>query len=178
MTRHSVALNDMVASNTVAPDLIGRNWIGRYSYGVANDLAVRRQLCFALYSASRAATSLYRPILDELGLTYPQYLVMLALWERAPRTVRELGDELNLDSGTLSPLLKRLESAGLVARQRSAADERVVHVRLRPAGAELRRRAEPIPATLAGATGLTTAALVELRDTLTTLTRALHSATG
>ncbi|PHV64467.1 MarR family winged helix-turn-helix transcriptional regulator, partial [Williamsia muralis] len=82
-------------------------------------LRLDQQLCFALYSASRATTAAYRPILDELGLTYPQYLVLLVLWEDEPITVRRLGERLQLDSGTLSPLLKRLESAGLLVRQRT-----------------------------------------------------------
>ena len=98
---------------------------------------LNRQLCFAMYSASRAATAAYRPMLDELGLTYPQYLVMLVLWEEQPRSVRELGEELGLDSGTLSPLLKRLEALGLVERRRSAADERRVEVFLTDAGTAL-----------------------------------------
>ena len=88
-----------------------------------------------MYSASRAATAVYRPMLEELGLTYPQYLVMMVLWEDQPRSVRELGEELGLDSGTLSPLLKRLESLELVERRRSGADERRVEVLLTPAGA-------------------------------------------
>ena len=101
---------------------------------------LNRQLCFALYSASKAATAAYRPLLDELGLTYPQYLVMLVLWEDEPRSVRELGEELGLDSGTLSPLLKRLESLGLVVRRRSAADERRVEVFLTDSGTALSAR--------------------------------------
>ena len=86
---------------------------------VTGELSLARQVCFALYSASRAATALYRPLLDELGLTYPQYLVLLVLWERDGRTVSQLGDELRLDSGTLSPLLKRLAAAGLIVRDLS-----------------------------------------------------------
>jgi DNA-binding MarR family transcriptional regulator len=131
-------------------------------------MALRRQVCFALYAASRATTALYRPLLDELGLTYPQYLVLLVLWERDGRTVKELGEELRLDSGTLSPLLKRMEAAGLVARHRTAGDERVVEVRLTAAGTELQARARSVPATLVAATGLDRKTLVELRDTLTT----------
>lgn len=140
------------------------------------ELLLRRQVCFALYAASRAATALYRPVLDELGLTYPQYLVLLLLWERDGRTVKELGDELMLDSGTLSPLLKRLESGGLVTRRRSAGDERVVEVHLTRAGTSLRRRALQVPRRLAAATGLSTTELAGLRDTLTMLTGTLHDA--
>jgi len=100
-----------------------------------------RQVCFALYSASRAATAVYRPVLDELGLTYPQYLVMLVLWESEPRGVKELGGELGLDSGTLSPLLKRLEALGFVERRRSGEDERRVAIHLTSAAARRCRRA-------------------------------------
>jgi DNA-binding MarR family transcriptional regulator len=143
---------------------------------VDEELLLRRQVCFALYSASRAATALYRPLLDELGLTYPQYLVLLLLWERDGRTVKALGDELDLDSGTLSPLLKRLEAAGLVERRRSAGDERVVEVTLTAAGTALRRRARKVPAALADATGLSIAELSTLHKTLTGLAGALRAA--
>ncbi|MDI3212363.1 MarR family transcriptional regulator [Arthrobacter sp. AL12] len=135
---------------------------------------LNRQLCFAMYSASRAATAAYRPMLDELGLTYPQYLVMLVLWEDEPRSVRGLGEELGLDSGTLSPLLKRLESLGLVERRRSNADERRVEVYLTDAGTALSARATGIPQRLADAAGLPAAELDQLRETLTRLTAALH----
>ncbi|GIG65958.1 MarR family winged helix-turn-helix transcriptional regulator [Phytomonospora endophytica] len=134
------------------------------------NLALRDQVCFALYSASRAVTGVYRPLLDELGLTYPQFLVLLALWERDGRTVSEIGTALRLDSGTLSPLLKRLEGAGLVDRRRAAADERQVTVHLTDAGSDLRERARTVPARVAEAAGLTTDQLRELRDVLTTLT--------
>ncbi|SMH56228.1 MarR family winged helix-turn-helix transcriptional regulator [Azospirillum agricola] len=112
-------------------------------------LRLDRQLCFALYSASNRITRLYRPLLDKLGLTYPQYLAMLVLWERSPRTVGELGDALDLDSGTLTPLLKRMEANGLVARRRDPADERRVIVELTDAGAALREPALSVPVTLA-----------------------------
>ena len=133
-----------------------------------------RQVCFALYSASRAATAVYRPMLEELGLTYPQYLVMLVLWEAEPRGVKELGEELGLDSGTLSPLLKRLEVLGFVERRRSGEDERRVAIHLTPAGRELSSRANGIPQHLADAAGLTAAELEQLRTTLARLTEALH----
>lgn len=136
---------------------------------------LNRQVCFALYSASKAATAVYRPMLDQLGLTYPQYLVMLVLWEEQPRSVRELGEELGLDSGTLSPLLKRLESLGLVERRRSTEDERRVEVFLTGAGAALSARANAIPQQLADAAGLSAAELDQLRETLGRLTAALHS---
>ena len=135
-----------------------------------------RQVCFALYSASRAATAVYRPVLEELGLTYPQYLVMLVLWESEPRGVKELGEELGLDSGTLSPLLKRLEVLGLVERRRSGEDERRVAVHLTPAGRSLSRKAAAIPQRLADAAGLSAGELEQLRETLGKLTAALHGA--
>lgn len=135
-----------------------------------------RQVCFALYSASRAATAVYRPVLEDLGLTYPQYLAMLVLWENEPRGVKELGDELGLDSGTLSPLLKRLEALCLVERRRSGEDERRVAVHLTPAGRSLSAKASAIPQRLADAAGLSAAELEQLRETLGKLTAALHAA--
>ncbi|GGM12247.1 MarR family winged helix-turn-helix transcriptional regulator [Dactylosporangium sucinum] len=139
-------------------------------------LPLDRQVCFALYTASRAVTARYRPLLDELGLTYPQYLVLLTLWERDGRTVKDLGAALRLDSSTLSPLLKRLEAAGLVRRERRADDERSVTVRLTPEGAGLRARAAGLPARLLCADGLDVDELAELRVTLARLTAALTSA--
>ncbi|MEW2164543.1 MarR family transcriptional regulator [Streptomyces sp. NPDC007084] len=118
-------------------------------------LLLQDQLCFALYAASRAVTTRYRPLLDELGLTYPQYLVMLALWERDSVSVRELGASLQLESSTLSPLLKRLETMGLIHRRRRPEDERSVAVTLTPAGAELREKARTVPVSIGNAMGLT-----------------------
>lgn len=109
-------------------------------------LQLDNQLCFALYSASLAMTKLYKPLLAALGLTYPQYLAMLVLWERDGLMVSELGERLFLDSGTLTPLLKRLETAGLIARIRALDDERRVHITLTPAGRKLKSRAARIPA--------------------------------
>ncbi|MBK9234895.1 MAG: MarR family transcriptional regulator [Rhodoferax sp.] len=108
-------------------------------------LLLDNQLCFALYSTSLAMTKLYQPLLKALGLTYPQYLVMLVLWESDGISVSELGERLFLDSGTLTPLLKRLQYAGLLQRQRSAADERRVQIVLSPAGQALRDRAKLVP---------------------------------
>ena len=108
-------------------------------------LLLDNQLCFALYSASLAMTKLYKPMLDRLGLTYPQYLAMLALWERDGLMVSELGERLYLDSGTLTPLFKRLESAGLVGRIRDTADERRVHITLTAQGRKLKAQAQKIP---------------------------------
>lgn len=133
-------------------------------------------MCFALYSASRAATAVYRPVLEELGLTYPQYLVMLVLWEDEPRGVKELGEELGLDSGTLSPLLKRLESLSLVERRRSGEDERRVAIYLTAAGRALSGKAGALPKRLAAAAGLTAEELDQLHNTLARLTAALHNA--
>ncbi|WP_433223784.1 MarR family winged helix-turn-helix transcriptional regulator [Dactylosporangium sp. CS-047395] len=137
-------------------------------------LPLDRQVCFALYTATRAVTARYRPLLDELGLTYPQYLVLLALWEQDERSVKDLGAALRLESSTLSPLLKRLEAAGLVARERRSDDERSVTVRLTPEGAALRTSAAGIPARLVCDGGLDLGELEELRDTLVRLTAALQ----
>jgi DNA-binding MarR family transcriptional regulator len=111
-------------------------------------LRLDNQLCFAVYSASLAMTKLYKPLLEKLKLTYPQYLVMLVLWERDGLMVSELGERLFLDSGTLTPLLKRLEASGLVARIRDIGDERRVHVNLTAAGRKLKARAASVPACL------------------------------
>ena len=109
------------------------------------ELLLDNQVCFALYSASLAMTKLYKPLLDSIGLTYPQYLVMLVLWEHDGPTVSTLGERLFLDSGTLTPLLKRLESSGLIARERDPEDERRVRITLTAAGRDLRQAAAPIP---------------------------------
>ena len=132
-------------------------------------LRVDDQLCFALYAASRAVTQRYRPLLDELGLTYPQYLVMLALWERGPTTVKGIGELLQLDYGTLSPLLKRLELSGLVERRRRSDDERTVEVTLTAAGQSLRTRAKRIPQVIVDSYNLDEAEFTALRATLRTL---------
>jgi len=116
-----------------------------------NALLLDNQLCFALYSASLAMTKLYKPLLEELGLTYPQYLVMLVLWEADGVMVSEIGHRLSLDSGTLTPLLKRLEAAGLISRMRDVQDERRVHIHLTQAGRKLKTRAAKVPACVAAA---------------------------
>jgi len=108
-------------------------------------LLLDNQLCFALYSTSLAMTKLYKPLLEEMGLTYPQYLVMLVLWEQDDMAVSELGSRLYLDSGTLTPLLKRMEVAGVLTRRRSTDDERRVHIVLTEAGRKLKSRAARIP---------------------------------
>ncbi|MFJ5112319.1 MarR family winged helix-turn-helix transcriptional regulator [Streptomyces sp. NPDC088551] len=139
-------------------------------------LRLDRQVCFALHAASRAFDALYRPLLGELGLTYPQYLAMLALWEHDVLTVKELGLALRLDSGTLSPLLKRLEAAGLVVRERSRSDERSVSVRPTASGAALKRRAGVLPETILSSTGFDEGELTALHRTLGRLTAALDGA--
>ncbi|MGX4691678.1 MarR family winged helix-turn-helix transcriptional regulator [Streptomyces sp. JNUCC 63] len=132
----------------------------------AGSLLLDDQLCFALYAAQRAVTAAYRPLLDELGLTYPQYLVLLVLWERGETTVKELAAALRLDYGTVSPLLKRLEAAGLVRRERSARDERSVLVTVTGRGEELRERAARVPGALLATTGVGAAEVVRLREEL------------
>ena len=141
-------------------------------------LRLEDQLCFALYSASRAVSSAYRPLLDELNLTYPQYLVLLVLWEDEACSIGQLGDRLHLDSGTLSPLIKRLEAAGLVRRQRSNADERRVDVTLTAEGRALEDRAACIPERLLGSTDADPAQLAALRDALTLITSEVYARNG
>ena len=132
-------------------------------------LALDRQVCFALAAASRSVIGLYRPVLEPLGLTHPQYLVMLALWERSPRTVRDLGETLLLEPATLSPLLKRLEASGLLTRGRNAVDERTLDVQLTAAGRALRVEAEKVPAKIVSRLGMQVSELERIRDDLTTL---------
>lgn len=139
-------------------------------------LRLENQVCFALHAANRAFGSVYRVLLKDTGLTYPQYLVMLVLWEHGETTVKGLGEALRLDSGTLSPLLKRLETAGLVERRRSSHDERSVTVTATAAGVELRQRACQVPPRVAASTGLDLAGIGELRSRLNDLTRALDAA--
>jgi MarR family transcriptional regulator, organic hydroperoxide resistance regulator len=129
-------------------------------------LGLDSQMCFALYSASLAMGRLYRDLLSDLGLTYPQYLVMLVLWERDGVRVSDIGERLLLDSATLTPLLKRLEKAGLVGRMRSAEDERSVVVRLTEAGVAMRARAESVPVRAGRATCLTGQQVEVLRESL------------
>ncbi len=121
----------------------------------SHSLLLNDQLCFALYAASRAVIQRYRPLLDELELTYPQYLVMLVLWERGTVPVKDIGGALQLDYGTLTPLVKRLEASGLVRRERSADDERTVLVSLTGQGRALRERTVSVPVTIGDAMGLT-----------------------
>jgi DNA-binding MarR family transcriptional regulator len=132
-------------------------------------LLLDNQLCFALYSASLAMTKLYKPLLDDLGLTYPQYLVMLVLWEGDRLMVSELGQRLCLDSGTLTPLLKRMESTGLVSRMRDAEDERRVRIQLTAAGRKLKARAAKVPGCVLAASQCSIPELLQLTKQVRTL---------
>lgn len=136
-------------------------------------LRLDNQLCFALYSASLAMTRLYKPLLEELGLTYPQYIAMLVLWERDGLMVSELGERLSLDSGTLTPLLKRLETLGLVARIRDVQDERRVHITLTPAGRKLKNRAAKIPGCILAASQCSIPELISLTQQVQALRQRL-----
>lgn len=145
-----------------------------------NDLlALDNQICFSLYAANRAITARYRPLLAELELTYPQYLVMLVLWERAQAghatRVSDLGARLRLDSGTLTPLLKRLALRELIRRERNADDERVVTITLTRQGADLKERAVQVPQQLLGGLNLTPARLLALRNELNEVLRAIEA---
>jgi DNA-binding MarR family transcriptional regulator len=132
-------------------------------------LALERQVCFALAVASRNVIAVYRPLLEPMGLTHPQYLVMLALWQRSPLSVKDLSGLLQLDPGTLSPLLKRLEAGGLIRRGRDAADERLLAVTLTGKGRALRAEAEKIPPTIVDRLGIELTELQHLHEALTRL---------
>jgi len=142
----------------------------------ADWLRLDHQLCFALYSASLAMTKLYKPLLKPLGLTYPQYLVMLVLWESDGISISQLGERLALDSGTLTPLLKRLQAAGLLQRLRDTADERRVLLQLSAAGRQLKVRATAVPAAVACASGCGLDELQHLTTRLKALRDQLHAA--
>jgi DNA-binding MarR family transcriptional regulator len=139
-------------------------------------LRLDQQICFSLHAAARAFNGVYRTLLKDLDLTYPQYLVMLTLWEHGDLPVKRIGELLRLDSGTLSPLLKRLEAAGLVRRVRCAHDERSVEIHLTEQGRALRERAVLVPQRIGAATGLCADEIRELRTRLEHLTEALDSA--
>jgi DNA-binding MarR family transcriptional regulator len=131
---------------------------------VAPELRLENQLCFAIYAAAHSFAQAYKPFLDPEGLTYPQYLVLLELWERDGQTVKQLGEPLFLDSGTLTPMLKRMEASGWITRRRDAADERVVRISLTEKAKAFRARAREIPAALMCASGLDVAAVGALRN--------------
>jgi MarR family transcriptional regulator, organic hydroperoxide resistance regulator len=149
---------------------------GRASAGSNHELPIEDYLCLALYTASRAVTGLYRELLHELDLTYPQYLVMRLLWQRGAVPVKTIGAALALDYGTLSPLLKRLEARGLIRRVRRSDDERSVEITLTDAGDAMRPKAEHVPDELNRAIGLDEQANEELRATLRQLTNAVNAA--
>jgi MarR family transcriptional regulator, organic hydroperoxide resistance regulator len=140
-------------------------------------LLLSNQICFAIYSTAHAFNRVYKPLLDKLGLTYPQYLVMLVLWERDGLSVKEIGERLFLDSGTLTPLLKRLEAAHLLKRTRSTADERQVLVALTAQGAGLREKAKAvIPPAILAASGCSVGELSSLQKNLVALRARLDAA--
>lgn len=140
-------------------------------------LALENQVCFALAVASRSVIALYRPVLEPLGLTHPQYLVMLALWQQDPRSVKDLGTALQLEPATLSPLLKRLEASGLIDRRRSPTDERRLDVTLTPQGRKLRTRAESIPQTMIEQLGMPVSELQAMQASLTAIIAAATRST-
>lgn len=135
-------------------------------------LRLERQVCFALAVANRSVLAVYRPLLEPMGLTHPQYLVMLALWGQAPMSVRAIGNAVQLDSPTLSPLLKRLEASGLITRRRDRDDERNLVVDLTDAGRALRSQAERIPPAVVARLGVELSDLEELRTVLTKVNEA------
>ena len=148
------------------------------SHPGSGDDPMEQMICFDLYAASQAFTRQYKPLLDPLGLTYPQYLVMLNLWADEPLTVGDIGKRLSLESNTLTPLIKRLQDAGLVTRRRDPADERRVAVGLTDAGRALEARAAHVPSRILDATGMQTSELVELQARLRRLTRHMQAHRG
>jgi DNA-binding MarR family transcriptional regulator len=141
-------------------------------------LMLGNQLCFAVYSTAHAFNRVYKPLLDRLGVTYPQYLVMLALWERDGVPVKDIGERLFLDSGTLTPLLKRLEAARLVKRARSREDERQVLVALTPQGQALKEKARSVPPAILAASGCSLGELTAMKRNLIALRDQLNAAAG
>lgn len=142
----------------------------------AHNLKLEDHLCFSLYACSRAILRLYRPYLDELHLTYPQYLVLVTLWVKQKSTIKELGEALNLDTGTLTPLLKRMEAAGLVERHRDTVDERIMNIHITNAGKELQKKAACVPQSLLEASGMKQEELNEINTTIKQLLQQLNAA--
>ncbi|MDF2659694.1 MAG: ohrR [Paenibacillus sp.] len=140
-------------------------------------LKLDNQICFAVYACSREITKLYRPYLDEMGITYTQYVTLLALWEEDDMTVKRLGERLYLDSGTLTPLLKKLEAAGLVERIRDPRDERNVRIRLTGPGVRLKEQASGLPGRIVSRTGLSGVQVQSLHAGLNALLRNIHQPT-
>ncbi len=159
-----------MAVRQAACDLIARDYIDTMT------LALPEMICFALYSATHAMQHVYKPLLEDLGLTYPQYLVLTALWEQNAQTVGALGRRVQLESNTLTPLLKRLEDRGLVTRARDGRDERQVTVTLTDAGRAMKHRAAHIPECVVQKSGLSVEELTRLRDQIITLRDQLRSA--
>ena len=147
---------------------------------LASDQVLRldNQICFAIYSTAHAFNRVYKPLLDRLGLTYPQYLVMLVLWERDGVPVKGIGERLYLDSGTLTPLLKRLEQAGLVKRTRSSEDERQVLVALTAHGQALKEKARAVPMSILAASECSVAELVAVKNEIVALRDRLNAKVG
>ena len=141
-------------------------------------LLLGNQICFAVYSTAHAFNRVYKPLLDRLGLTYPQYLVMMVLWERDGVPVKDIGEKLFLDSGTLTPLLKRLEAADLVKRTRSTEDERQVLIALTPHGHALREKARAVPQAMLASSACSVGELFEMKDELVALRDKLNAALG
>ncbi len=141
-------------------------------------LRLDNQICFAIYSAAHAFNRVYKPLLDRLGLTYPQYLVMLVLWERDDVAVREIGEKLFLDSGTLTPLLKRLEAAHLVKRTRSREDERQVLIALTPQGQALKEKARAVPQSILAASDCSVPELAAMKNEIVALRDRLNAVIG
>jgi len=142
-------------------------------YDADEALKLSNQLCFPLYAASKELVRRYKPYLDGLGLTYTQYITMMVLWERGEASVKELGEAVRLDSGTLTPLLKKLEAHGYITRERSQHDERQLIVRLTPAGRELKQRASCVPLQIGPCVGLTPEEALTLRTLLDKVQRSI-----
>lgn len=140
------------------------------------NLKLGEHLCFSLYACSRAILRMYRPYLDELELTYPQYLVLVTLWEKEKSTIKELGEALDLDTGTLTPLLKRMEAAGLIERQRDSIDERVVNVLITSKGKALQAKAACVPQSLIDATDMNLEEINQLNDSINLLLQQVNAA--
>ena len=152
--------------------------MARKALGVDQLLRLDNQICFAVYSAAHAFTRFYKPLLERLGLTYPQYLVMLVLWERDDVPVKDIGEKLFLDSGTLTPLLKRLEAAGMVKRSRSSEDERQVLIALTAQGQALKEKARAVPLSILDASSCSVGELTAMKNEIVALRDRLNEAVG
>jgi MarR family transcriptional regulator, organic hydroperoxide resistance regulator len=152
--------------------------MARKPVAVDQPLKLDNQICFAVYSAAHAFNRVYKPLLDRLGLTYPQYLVMLVLWERDDVPVKDIGEKLFLDSGTLTPLLKRLEAAHLVKRTRSSEDERQVLIALTSQGHALKEKARAVPQSILAASDCSVSELVAMKDEIVALRDRLNAVIG